>query len=138
MAEEMRVCQGCGRQISAAYNVCPNCGRPQNAPPTFVPPQAYGPQPINGPLPVAEINGPRPVAVPLGGILTFLMYLISLLFFPFGLSVGIIWVGLGVDREKQHIGKNCLILGMIGIVIGIILFILILGAIGRNVNGLYF
>ena len=129
MAEEMRVCSGCGRQISAAYNVCPNCGRPQNAPPAFVSPQAYGPQPINGPL---------PVAVPLGGILTFLMYLVSLLFFPFGLFVGVIWVGLGSDREKQHIGKNCLILGIIGIVIGVILTVLILGAIGSRVNGLYF
>ena len=127
--QEMRVCPGCGRQISVAYNVCPNCGRPQNAPPTFAPPQAYGPQPINGPL---------PVAVPLGGILTFLLYLVSLLISPFGLFIGVMWVGMGSDREKQHIGKNCLILGIIGIVISIILFILILGAIGRNVNGLYF
>jgi uncharacterized Tic20 family protein len=76
--------------------------------------------------------------VPLGGILTFLLYLVSLLISPFGLFIGVMWVGMGSDREKQHIGKNCLILGIIGIVISIILFILILGAIGRNVNGLYF
>jgi hypothetical protein len=116
--QEMRMCPGCGRQVSVAYNVCPYCGKALNAP---MP--AYGQQPAYGPQPDM---GLMPVAVPVGGILTFLMYLTSLLVSPFGLVIGGLWLGLGSDREKQKIGKNCVILGMIGIIITIILMIVFL------------
>jgi hypothetical protein len=36
--QEMRTCQGCGRQVPLAYNVCPHCGRPASLPPPPPPP----------------------------------------------------------------------------------------------------
>jgi hypothetical protein len=128
MTDEMRTCPGCGRQVSAAYNVCPYCGRPANAPqPNSGQQTAYVPQPDYGPL---------PVAVPVGGILTFLMYLTSLFFSPFGLMIGALWLGLGADREKQKIGKNCLILGIVGIIIMIVLVLVALAYVrGSVING---
>ena len=63
--EEMRTCTGCGRQIPAAYNVCPNCGKAVNAMPQ------NGPQPAYGPQPIPQQTSP----VTVGGVLTFLLYL---------------------------------------------------------------
>jgi rRNA maturation protein Nop10 len=122
--QEMRTCTGCGRQIPAAYNVCPHCGRAANAPPQ------YGPQPTYGSQP----NPPQPQSVPVGGLLTILLYLASFLIFPIGIVTGVLWLGLGADIEKQHIGKNCLILGIIGIVIGVVLTIVIIAAIRGHVT----
>ena len=77
----------------------------------------------------------QPVGVPVGGALKILLYLASLVIFPVGIITGVIWLGLGADFEKQRIGKNCLILGIIGIVIGIIAAIVIIGAIASGSLG---
>ncbi len=122
--EEMRTCTGCGRQIPAAYNVCPNCGKAVNAMPQ------NGPQPAYGPQPIPQQTSP----VTVGGVLTFLLYLASFFVFPIGIMTGVLWLGLGADIEKQRIGKNCLILGIIGIVIGVVLTIVIIAAIRGHVT----
>ena len=138
--EEMITCPGCGRQISASYNVCPNCGRPVSAPPQGAPQPAYGPQPYP-PQPMPQpAYGPQPystqpVGVPVGGVLTILLYLASFFVFPIGIITGVMWLGLGADFEKQRIGKNCLILGIVGIIIGVILTVVIIGAIVARSTG---
>jgi hypothetical protein len=56
-------------------------------------------------------------AEPLGGVLTIILYLTSFVIWPLGIIIGIIWAGAGSDPERKHIGKNCLILGILGLVI---------------------
>jgi hypothetical protein len=122
--QEMRMCPGCGRQISAAYNVCPYCGRPANAPPQYGPQPAYGPQPY-GPQPY-----PQPPAEKLGAALTIILYLVSFFIPLIGLIIGVIWAGVGSDPEKKHVGKNCLILGILGIVFYVVVGLIVALAIG--------
>ena len=93
------MCTGCGRQIPVEYNVCPHCGRPQNI--------QYGPQPSQ------QIE-------PVGSLLTVLLYIASLIIPFFGIIVGIIWLGAGADAERRNIGKMCLLLGVLCIVLWVI------------------
>jgi hypothetical protein len=112
MTDNTRMCTGCGRQIPADYNVCPHCGRPQNVP-------QYGgaQQPV--------YQQPPDQSEPLGGGLTIILYLVSFFIWPIGLIIGLIWGGAGSDKERKHVGKNCLILGILGLVISCIVNIVL-------------
>jgi uncharacterized membrane protein YvbJ len=105
--QEMKTCPACGRQIRAGYITCPFCGKS-----------------ISDSSPKKYATYPA-VSVPVGEMLTFFLYLISLFISPYGILIGVLWLGLGSDYEKQRIGKNCLILGIIGIVIGILILLAI-------------
>ena len=57
--------------------------------------------------------------------MTIILYLVSFFIWPIGLVIGLIWGGAGSDKERKHVGKNCLILGILGFVIGCILSIVL-------------
>jgi len=97
------MCTGCGRQIPTEYNVCPHCGRPQNAQPGPVYPQ------------------PTQQSESLGGGLTIILYIVAFLIPLVGIIIGIIWGGAGSDPERRHVGKNCLIIGIISIVLWVVI-----------------
>ena len=114
--QEMRMCPGCGRQISAAYNVCPHCGRPANAPPQYGPQPAYGPQPYGQPY-------PQPPQEPLGA-LKYILYLISFFSIIIGFIMFIVWNN-DPNPEKRHVAKNCLLLAIAGIVLSILCWVIV-------------
>jgi hypothetical protein len=113
--QEMRMCPGCGRQIPAAYNVCPHCGRPANAPPQYGAQPAYGPQPYGQPYP------PQPQE-PLGAI-KYILYLLSLSII-IGFIIFILWNN-DPNPEKRHVAKNCLIIGIAWIILWAICWVLL-------------
>jgi len=98
------MCPGCGRQIPVEYNVCPHCGRPQNL--------QYGQQPVQ------QVE-------PLGGGMTILLYLLSFFIPIIGIILGLIWMGAGADAERRRVGKMCLILGILSIVLWVVVAIII-------------
>jgi len=98
------MCTGCGRQIPMEYNVCPHCGRAQNAP--------------GAPVQQAQQGS-------VGSGLTILLYILSFLIPILGIIIGILWLGMGSDPEKKQVGKMCLILGILSIVIWIVVGCLI-------------
>ncbi len=87
-----RMCTGCGRIIQADYNVCPYCGTPKYA--------QYGPQPMQQPQ-------------PLGSGVIILLYIFSFLIPFVGIIAGIILWGTGNDAERKHVGKICILLGIV-------------------------
>jgi hypothetical protein len=99
------MCPGCGRQIQVEYNVCPHCGRPQNL--------QYGPQPM------------QQQVEPLGGGITILLYLLSFFIPIVGIIIGLIWMGAGVDAERRRVGKMCLMLGILSIILWIVIGVII-------------
>jgi len=101
-----RMCTGCGRQIPVEYNVCPHCGRPQNI--------QYGPQQ----------QYQQPVE-PLGSGMTILLYLLSFFIPIIGIIIGLIWMGAGADSERRRVGKMCLILGVLSIILWVVIAIVI-------------
>ncbi len=101
--QNTRMCTGCGRQIPVEYNVCPHCGRPQNAPQYGAAPQPYGQQPQQY----------EPM-----GALKYVLYLLSLSFI-IGLIIYLIWNN-DPNPEKRHVAKNCLLIAFLGIVLNIV------------------
>jgi hypothetical protein len=53
--------------------------------------------------------------------MTIILYLVAFFLWPLGILIGILWAGMGSDPEKKHIGKNCLMLGVIGAILEVIL-----------------
>lgn len=105
MTDNTRMCTGCGRQIPAEYNVCPHCGRPQTQ-------QQYGPQP--GPQPY----GPPQQYEPLGA-LKYVFYILSFFSLLIGIIIFLIWMN-DPNPEKRHVGKNCLYISLLAILLTIV------------------
>lgn len=96
-----RMCTGCGRQIPLEYNVCPHCGRPQGVP-MGQPAPGYG----------------QPQQYESIGALKYILYLLSLSFI-LGLILFLVWNN-DPNPEKRHVAKNCLFIGILGIVLWIV------------------
>ena len=91
-----RNCVSCGRAISWDANVCPYCGhdfRMQMAAPMTQPQISDG--------------------------MKILFYILSFLFFIVGIIIGVIYYSKP-DPESKHVGKMCIILAVLGVVIGIV------------------
>jgi hypothetical protein len=112
------MCPGCGRQIPAAYNVCPHCGRPANAPPQ------YGPQPVYGPQPYGQPQYAPVPQEPLGA-LKYILYLISFFSILIGFIMFIVW-NSDPNPEKRHVGKNCLLISIAAIVLYVLCWVIFL------------
>jgi hypothetical protein len=99
-----RNCVGCGRAIAWDANVCPYCGhdyRVQMAPAMAQPQISEG--------------------------MKILFYILSFLIPIVGIIIGVVYYSKA-DPESKHVGKMCIILAVVGILIGVICWAAILGA----------
>jgi hypothetical protein len=112
MDQQTRMCTGCGRQIPVEYNVCPHCGRPQNAP-------QYGPAPAQQPYgqPYAQPQEPL-------GALKYILYIVSFFSILIGFIMFLVWNN-DPNPEKRHVAKNCLLLAIAGIVLSVLCWVLV-------------
>jgi hypothetical protein len=99
------MCTGCGRQIPVEYNVCPHCGRPQNQQQPYAPPPA---QPYGQPQQFEPVGG-----------LKYVLYILSFLSLLIGFIIFLVWMN-DPNPEKRHIGKNCLLISVVAIVLAIL------------------
>lgn len=91
----VRNCVSCGRSISWDANVCPYCGHDYRMQ-SFAPVQAAG-QMSDG--------------------MKILLYIISFLFSIVGIIIGVYYM-TKPEPEYKEVGKICLVLALVGIVIG--------------------
>jgi uncharacterized protein with PQ loop repeat len=91
-----RNCVSCGRSISWDANVCPYCGHDYRM-------QMMAPQQT------AQISDGMKI----------LLYIISFLFSIVGIIIGIYYM-TKPEPEYKEVGKICLILALVGIVIGVL------------------
>lgn len=56
-----------------------------------------------------------------------LFYILSFLFFIVGIIIGVIYY-TKPDPESKHVGKMCIILAVVGVLVGIMCAVLIIGA----------
>jgi len=101
-----RSCVACGRAIAWDVNVCPYCGH------DFRPQMAGMQQPMYG--------QPMPQQEAVSGGMKILLYLLSFLFWPIGIIIGAIYYG---KPETKEVGKMCIILAILGVVIWVVCWI---------------
>jgi hypothetical protein len=102
-----RMCVSCGRSIPRGANVCPYCGYDFRIP-NVAP---YGNEgPSSG--------------------LRLVLYILSFLFWIAGIVIWVVYRSRP-DPESQHVGKVCLMLGIISIVLNFglaaLLYVMVLG-----------
>ena len=90
----MRNCVGCGRSISWDANVCPYCGRDYRV--------------VMSAQPQQKISE---------GI-KIVFYILSFLIWIVGLIIGLVYYTKD-DPESKEVGKMCLILAAIGVIVSI-------------------
>ena len=109
----VRHCVSCGRSIDFNANVCPYCGHDFQA--SVAPPRA---EPIS--------TGMRLV-----------LYAVSILVWIAGIIIGIVFLARD-DPEYKRVGKICLILGIVSILISVglsaALYVMVLGFSGGEVT----
>ena len=94
----MRNCVSCGRSIAWDANVCPYCGRDYRF-------QAMAPQ-------QAQVSEGMKI----------LLYIISFLIPLVGFIVGAVYY-TKPEREYRELGKMCIILGVVGVLLGMLCWI---------------
>lgn len=99
-----RNCVGCGRAIAWDANVCPYCGHDFRV---VMAPQMAQPQISEG--------------------MKILFYILSFLIFIVGIIIGVIYYTKS-DPESKHVGKMCIILAIVGVLIWVLCAIAIAGA----------
>ena len=97
-AAGMRNCVSCGRSIAWDANVCPYCGRDYRF-------QAMAPQ-------QAQVSEGMKI----------LLYIISFLIPLVGFIVGAVYY-TKPEREYRELGKMCIILGVVGVLLGMLCWI---------------
>ena len=97
----MRNCVSCGRSISWDANVCPYCGHDYRM---VMNPVQQGPMMSDG--------------------MKILLYIVSFLFTIVGIIVGVYYMTKD-EPEYKEVGKICLVLGLVGLVIGIMCSLII-------------
>lgn len=100
-----RNCVGCGRAIAWDANVCPYCGHDY------------------------RIVGVAPMAQPqVSDGMKILFYILSFLIPIVGIIIGVIYY-TKPDPQSKELGKMCLILALVGILIGVVCNFAVLGAL---------
>lgn len=87
----------CGRSISWDANVCPYCGHDYRM----------------------QMMAPA-TSAPMSDGMKILLYIISFLFSIVGIIIGVYYM-TKPEKDYQEVGKICLILALIGIVVGVLL-----------------
>jgi hypothetical protein len=95
-----RSCVGCGRAIAWDANVCPYCGHDYRYP----------------------AAAPRAETISDG--MKILFYILSFLIWIAGIIIGVIYYSKD-DPESKQVGKNCIIIAIISLVLGTVCGILI-------------
>src|SRR5512137_1697216 len=98
-----RSCVGCGRAISWDANVCPYCGHD------------------------FRVQMAAPAQPQISEGMKILFYILSFLFFIVGIIIGVIYY-TKPDPESKHVGKMCIILAVLGVVVGVVCGLAIWGA----------
>jgi hypothetical protein len=91
-----RNCVSCGRSISWDANVCPYCGHD------------YRMQMM------APMQGPQ-----ISDGMKILLYIVSFLFSIVGIIIGVYYLTKS-EQEYKDVGKICLVLALVGIVVGVL------------------
>lgn len=99
-----RNCVSCGRAISWDANVCPYCGHDFRMQMAGQPAQ---PQTSEG--------------------MKILFYLLSFFIFIVGIIIGVIYY-TKPDPESKHIGKMCIILALVGVVVIVVCYVVVIAA----------
>jgi hypothetical protein len=92
-----RNCVSCGRSISWDANVCPYCGHDYRM--QMMAPLQQGPLISDG--------------------MKILLYIVSFLFSLVGIIIGVYYMTKS-EPEYKDVGKICLVLALVGIVIGVL------------------
>lgn len=100
-----RSCVACGRAIAWDVNVCPYCGHDFR-------PQMAGQQPMYG--------QPMPQQEAVSGGMKILLYLVSLFIPIIGFIIGAIYYG---KPETKEVGKMCIILSVINLVLIVVCWV---------------
>lgn len=104
-----RFCVSCGRSIPWEANVCPYCGHNYMAPPIQY---TAWEEPISSGMKI-------------------LFYVLSLLFPIVGIIIGVVLILSKNSPENKHIGKMCIILALIPVlltvVMALLLYLMVLG-----------
>lgn len=105
-SQASRMCVSCGRTIPFDVNVCPYCGHDYRY-------QSYQAQ-------QPKISGGTKIA----------LYIVSLLFSIVGIIIGVVYLTKD-DEDSKHVGKMCIILGIVSfaltIALSALLYIMVLG-----------
>ena len=122
-----RSCVKCGRAIAWDVNVCPYCGhdfRPQMAGQPQQQPMYGQPQPMYGqpqqPMYGQPMYGPPQAAM--SGGMKILLYLLSFIIPIIGFIIGFIYYG---KPETKEVGKMCVILAVLNIVLTAVCYFVI-------------
>lgn len=109
MVKESRCCVSCGRSIDWSSNVCPYCGHDYRA-------QAY------------RASSQSEETISSG--LRALFYVVSILFPIAGIVIGAIYYSKP-ERQLKRVGKMCLALALVGVLLTIglsaLLYVMVLG-----------
>jgi hypothetical protein len=103
-----RSCVACGRAIAWDVNVCPYCGH------DFRPQMAGMQQPMYG--------QPMPQQEAVSGGLKILLYLLSFFIPIVGFIIGAIYY---TKPETKEVGKMCIILGILSIVLVVVCWVVL-------------
>ncbi len=113
MSASVRYCVSCGRSIDFGANVCPYCGHDFRAAPA------------------------APAAASLSTGMKVLLYLASIFVWIAGVIIGIVFMAKD-DPEYKRVGKICLILGIVSILLSVglaaALYVMVLGFSGGEVT----
>jgi len=96
----MKVCLSCGQQVPVQYNVCPYCQKPTSG---------------------------KPAGEELGAI-KYLFYILAIFIPILGIIIGIVLM-ISDDPEKKKVGKTCLLIGILMIIIVCVLYFLLFAAL---------
>jgi len=95
-ASPMKTCLSCGQQIPIQYNVCPYCQKATSG---------------------------KPAGEGMGGM-KYVFYILSFLIWPLGILLGIILL-ISDDPEKKHVGKNCILIAVIMLILVCVLYFVV-------------
>ncbi|MBI5001125.1 MAG: hypothetical protein HZB92_06320 [Euryarchaeota archaeon] len=69
------------------------------------------------------------------GALKYVLYILSFLFWPLGIIIGIVFM-ISNEPEKKQVGKMCIILAILSVVLYVVCYFFIFAAIFGGMMGI--